>query len=263
SALVRTVAARLARHLAGAQDDGRTIHLGLTGGTVATEIYAEVARLCDTGANQPNADRPSADQPKVDWRRVALWWGDERFVAADSPDRNAVQARRAFIDACGVPDHHVHEVPSATDVSSAAEAAERYAVLLGAEGAAQFDLLLLGVGPDGHVASLFPGFPQLDRDDALAVGVADSPKPPPERVTLTLRALNSAREVWFLVSGADKAWAVSQALSPADPSQKHADPSEMHVEAAQMHAETLPASLVRGRLRTRWFLDQAAASDIA
>ena len=72
---------------------------------------------------------------------------------------------------------------------------------------------MLGVGPDGHVASLFPGSPQLDVDDAVAVGVTDSPKPPPERVSLTFGALNRSRSVWFLVSGEEKAGAVARALA--------------------------------------------------
>jgi 6-phosphogluconolactonase len=101
---------------------------------------------------------------------------------------------------------------------------------------------MLGVGPDGHVASLFPGHPSLDVDDAIALGETESPKPPPERISLTFAALNRSREVWFLVSGAEKAHAVRRGL---------ADSGDVH--------ET-PARGVHGRVSTLWFLDEAAAS---
>ena len=102
-----------------------------------------------------------------------------------------------------------------------------------------------GVGPDGHIASLFPGHPQLDVDDAIAVPVTDSPKPPPERVSLTFAALNRADAVWFVVSGVDKAEAVGRALA--------ATPPGVH---------EIPATGVRGRLETIWFLDREAASKV-
>ena len=104
---------------------------------------------------------------------------------------------------------------------------------------------MLGVGPDGHVASLFPGFPQLDVDDRIAVAVTDSPKPPPERVSLTFAALNRADEVWFVVSGADKAEAVGRALATP--------PADLH---------EIPAVGVRGEAETIWFLDRESASRV-
>ena len=106
-----------------------------------------------------------------------------------------------------------------------------------------FDLVLLGVGPDGHVASLFPGFPQLDVDDRIAVAVTGSPKPPPDRISLTFTALNQAGEVWFLVSGEGKADAVARALAPE----------------GSVH-ET-PARGITAPNRT-WWLDQAAAGSL-
>jgi 6-phosphogluconolactonase len=104
---------------------------------------------------------------------------------------------------------------------------------------------MLGVGPDGHVASLFPGFPQLDVDDDITVAVTGSPKPPPLRISLTYPALNRTRQVWFLVSGDGKADAVARALATGD-------------AAADRHE--IPAVGVHGRERTVWFLDEAAAS---
>ncbi len=126
------------------------------------------------------------------------------------------------------------------DVEAAAAA---YGDEVRAHGTGRFDVVMLGVGPDGHVASLFPGFPQLDVDDRIAVAVTDSPKPPPERVSLTYGALNRAREVWFLASGEAKAEAVARALAGAD---RH----------------DVPATGVHGEERTRWLLDQAAATHL-
>ena len=140
----------------------------------------------------------------------------------------------------------MHEIPSTDDADSVEAAAAAYAdTAAGGRRPARFDLLMLGVGPDGHVASLFPGFPQLDVDDAIAVGVTGSPKPPPERVSLTFAALNRSDEVWFVVSGADKAEAVGRALA--------AQPPGVH---------EIPATGVRGRMQTIWFLDRDAASQV-
>lgn len=223
--LATAVAARLLTRLERAQLEGREPHLALTGGTIADAMHRELARL-SVGSD-------------VDWRRVGIWWGDERFVAGDSPDRNAGQARRALLDQVGTT--QVHEVPSTDDAPDVGSAARAYADSLRAEGAGVFEVVMLGVGPDGHVASLFPGFPQVDVDDAIAVAVTDSPKPPPERVTLTFPALNRARAVWFLVSGSEKAAAVAAALAGAD-------------------VHDLPACGVHGAEETVWFLDQAAGA---
>ena len=190
-------------------------------------MHREVARLSPASA--------------VDWSRVVVWWGDERFVAPDDPERNAGQARAAFLDAVGADPASVHEMPSTASATDVDEAAASYAELVRRHGAGAFEVLMLGVGPDGHVASLFPGHPALDARDAIAVGVRDSPKLPPERVTLTFEALNHARAVWFLVSGDEKAEAVASALGGAD-----------------VHAT--PAAGVTGEDETIWFLDRSSAS---
>lgn len=251
-ALASYVAQRLLTRLSAAQAEGRQPHVGLTGGTIASEIYREVARL--------------GPDSSVDWANVVFWWGDERFVAAASPDRNAGQARAAFLDELAITPHNIHTMPSSDSAPSADRGAEIYGDLLRSRGAGEFDVLLLGVGPDGHVASLFPDFPQLNRDDTVAVGVHGSPKPPPERITLTLPALNRSRDVWFLASGAEKAWAVATAYtqSLAEASRNQADTSRKSAEASRKSAEaSLPAARVRGRLSTIWFLDRAAAADLA
>jgi len=226
AALATAVAGELVARLEDAQAGGRVPQIALTGGGIAEAVHAELARL--------------SEDAELDWSRVVVWWGDERFVARGSDDRNAKGARAALLDRVGAT--QVHEVPSTDDAPDVAAAATTYAATLREHGAGEFDVLMLGVGPDGHVASLFPGHPALGVSDAVAVGVTDSPKPPPERVSLTFAALNRSRSVWFLVSGAAKADAVAAAL------------------AADGDVHATPARGVTGREETVWFLDREAAA---
>ncbi|HEX4976467.1 MAG TPA: 6-phosphogluconolactonase [Nocardioides sp.] len=229
-ALARHVADRLLRVLEQAQAGGRAPAVALTGGTIADRVHAALA-----GAALDSA---------VDWAHVDVWWGDERFVPAGDPERNALQARRALLDLLPLDPARVHEVAASdSGVGDVAAAAVAYSDELREHGRGRFDVVMLGVGPDGHVASLFPGSPQLDVDDQVAVAVDDSPKPPPQRVSLTYGALNRTAEVWFLVSGEGKAEAVARALGGAD-----------------LHE--VPATGVRGEEHTVWLLDEAAASDL-
>lgn len=230
--LATAVAGELLSRLADLQDAGRVPQIALTGGTIAEAIHREIARL------SPGSE--------VDWTRVAVWWGDERFVAPDSPDRNALDARAAFLDVVGVPAEHRHEMPSTADAPDVDAAAASYSAELREHGAGAFDVLMLGVGPDGHIASLFPAHPGLEATDAIAVGVTDSPKPPPERVTLTFEALNRSTAVWFLVSGDGKAEAVARA---------HGGTPDAPVDRREV-----PAAGVSGTDETIWFLDRASAS---
>ena len=225
-ALAADVAEHLLVALADAQTAQRTPHVALTGGSIADTIHETVAGV--------------AGSSQVDWKKVAFWWGDERFVASDSDDRNDKQARIAMLDRLDVDPALVHPVPSTDDAGSVEEAATIYADLLRAEGSDQFEVVMLGMGPDGHVASLFPGSSQLDVTDATTVAVTDSPKPPPERVSLTFEALDRTRATWFVVSGEGKADAVKQALEGGD----------------------VPAARPHGREETIWFLDRAAASKL-
>jgi 6-phosphogluconolactonase len=226
--LATAVAGELLNRIADAQAAGHVPHIGLTGGSIADAVHREVARMApDSG---------------VDWGAVHFWFGDERFVPSDSPDRNAVQAQAAFLDEVGAT--RVHEVPASDQVPDAETAASTYSDLVRAEGGGAFDVLMFGVGPDGHIASLFPGHPALDVTDAIAAAVHDSPKPPPDRVTLTYEAFDRSHAVWFLVSGEAKAAAVARAL---------ADEGSVH--------ET-PARGVKGMNETTWFLDHDAASHL-
>jgi len=227
-ALALAVAGELLSRIADAQAAGGVPALCLTGGTIADAIHREIARL-----------GPGSG---VDWGAVDFWWGDERYVESDSPDRNAGQARAAFLDALGVPEHHIHEMPTPSSACSIEEAAKAYSAELRSSPAHEFLVTMLGIGPDGHVASLFPGFPQLHVDDAIAVGVAGSPKPPPLRVSLTFPALAHSAAVWFVASGEGKADAVRRAL------------------AEDGSVEETPARGVHGAQETVWFLDREAAS---
>jgi 6-phosphogluconolactonase len=223
--LATTVAEALLERLAAAQRDGAVPQIALTGGTIAEQVHREVARLSpDSG---------------VDWTKVVVWWGDERFVAPDSADRNALHARRDMLDVVGAT--QVHEIPSTADASDPDDAAAQYSATLHRLGTEMFDVVMLGLGPDGHVASLMPHHPQLDVDDRIAVGVTGSPKPPPERVSLTFAALNRTHSLWFVVSGEGKADAVAAATAP------HGD-----VHETPARGLSVPDTV--------WYVDEAAAS---
>jgi 6-phosphogluconolactonase len=219
-----TAAARsLIDTIAEAQAHGDVPAICLTGGTVADRVHREVARLGVTSA--------------VDWSSVEFWWGDERYMESTSPDRNDLQARAAFLDALGVPQHCIHAMPGTDSSCSVEEGARAYAAEYARLGR-PFLVTMLGMGPDGHVASLFPGLPGPDIPEATAIAVVGSPKPPPQRISLTVAALNDAQAVWMFVAGADKSAAVASAQAGVD----------------------LPAGRVRGRAETAWFLDRSAAS---
>ena len=224
--LAFSAASRLITAIADAPSTGGIAQVVLTGGRVASAVYGAVAE--------------SPARVEVDWQRVEFWWGDERFLPSGDPERNETQARDALLSALDVDPARVH--PMAADTGQGAEAAAAaYAAELEAADSPTFDVLMLGVGPDGHVASLFPGYPQLEVTDAAAVAVHDSPKPPPTRLTLTLPVLARARETWFVVSGEDKADAVAKALAEDD----------------------IPAARPKGENRTLWLLDEASASKVS
>jgi 6-phosphogluconolactonase len=191
-----------------------------------------------------------AQAGRVDWAKVHVFWGDERYVTEDDNDRNDKGAREALLDHVDIPPRNVHAMPARDGEfdSDLAAAALAYEQLLAAnaesgEPAPNFDVFLLGVGPEGHINSLFPETPAVRETTQLVLGVEDSPKPPPRRITLTLPAIRRSREVWLLVSGAEKADAVAAALGGADP-------------------VSIPAAGAIGQDGTVWFLDSEAASKI-
>jgi 6-phosphogluconolactonase len=233
--LARAVAEALVARLAAAQAVRGTASLVVTGGGIGTAVLEHVAGL----AAEPVRET-------VDWTAVDVWWGDERFVPAADDERNEKQARAALLDVVGVPAGRVHAMPASDgEFTEPEEAAAWYAAQLTAaapEGSPlpRFDVLLLGMGPEGHSASIFPHSPAV-RDERPVFAVRNCPKPPPTRVSLGFGAINGAEEVWLLVTGESKAVAVAGALGGAAP-------------------EEIPAAGVCGRQATRWLLDAAAAS---
>lgn len=247
SVLMAAIAARLITKLVDVQDRYGEATVVLTGGTVGIGTLKAVA--------------DSAAAPAVNWSKVNFWWGDERFVSANDDDRNTRQAKAALLSHIPVEPSRVHEPGSTDDFGTPEEAAADYARRL-AEAAAvehaadmsddrpenpgklpRFDIVLLGVGPDAHIASLFPEQAGIREKDLMAVGVRNSPKPPPDRISLTLPAINTAAEVWMVVAGEDKAGAVGLALAGANPVQ-------------------VPAAGPAGQSRTLWLIDENAASRV-
>ncbi|MBO0610427.1 6-phosphogluconolactonase [Myceligenerans salitolerans] len=260
--LAEAAAARLLTRILDVQSVRSPVHVVLTGGTVGIRTLARAAASPLVAA--------------VDWSGVHLWWGDERFLPDGDPDRNETQAREALVDALiaghGLPAENVHAMPGPSSVGSPEEGAEAYAAELarfavdrgvpapaasepGRDAGAQepagpavpaFDVLLLGMGPDGHVASLFPGHEGLGAT-GVTVGVHGSPKPPPERVSLTFDAIRAAREVWVVAAGAEKADRAAAALGTT-------------TDGVPAAVTDVPAAGAVGRGRTLWLLDAAAAS---
>jgi 6-phosphogluconolactonase len=221
--VAEALTARLTARIAELQRDFQVPQICLTGGRIADRAYA---RLAAEGRNSP-----------VDWTRLDLWWGDERFVAVDDADRNAKQALDVLTPALPLEGDRIHPMPASDSGLELDEAADAYDIELGDT---VFDICLLGMGPDGHVASLFPDHPSASAPGRV-IGVRNSPKPPPDRLSLTLEVINASTEVWFLVSGEDKAEAAAKALLRSDP---------------------VPAAGVTGRQRTVWLVDEAAAAQL-
>lgn len=228
-------------------------HVSLTGGSVGIGV------LDYLGATDDDAPR----EERVDWSRVHLWWGDERWLAVDDAERNDAQAQPSFLGSLPFQANRIHRMPASDSGHSLDEAAHAYARELVAslpgisgddvvhstkeastihspgQDTHSFDLVFLGVGPDAHVASLFPGRANEAASSAVVIPVRDSPKPPPERISLTLNAINSAARVWLVTAGRDKADAIGLALG------------KPNLSAA-------PASAVSGRIETRMYCDRSA-----
>ncbi|MDX3851554.1 6-phosphogluconolactonase [Streptomyces sp. AK02-01A] len=234
--MAQAAAARLITKIVDAQAARGSASVVLTGGRNGNGLLAALSSA------------PARDA--IDWSRLDLWWGDERFLPDGDPERNITQARQALLDSVPVDPSRVHAMPASdgpygNDVEAAAAA---YATELAAAARPEdhaavpsFDVLMLGVGPDTHVASLFPEYPGVRETERTVVAVHGAPKPPPLRISLTLPAIRAAQEVWLLAAGEDKAKAAEIALSGA---------GEIQAPAAGAH----------GRSRTLWLLDAAAAS---
>ncbi len=251
-AVAAAVAAAAVARLEAAVDSRGEAHLVLTGGSMGAATVKALVQIAE-GAGV--------------WRDVHVWWGDERFVPDGDDERNDQQAVDAGLDRLGVPSGQIHRVRAGSAEQDLPAAAADYADQLAQAAAGgsrrtgasadeddadrppgvevpRFDVLLLGMGPDSHVASLFPGRDELDVDDTSTVAVTGSPKAPPLRVSLTVPALRAARAAWLVVTGADKAAAVATSSSLVD-DHRH------------------PASWVRGTQETVWWLDEDAAGELS
>ncbi len=231
--LAGAVAARFITKVVDLQDEQSEVNIVLTGGTVGIAVLAAI-----------NAS-PARDN--VDWSRVQLWWGDERWLPRGDKERNDQQARDAFIDHVALREENIHYFPASDGDLDLDAAALHYAEELAAAGDGSpmphFDITFLGVGPDGHIASLFPNREGIRVTDSTVIGVRNSPKPPPERLSLTIGAINSSDRVWLVMAGADKASALGLAL-------------------AGVSMFEVPAAAAEGRKRTVFFVDKDAAAEV-
>lgn len=232
------VARRVIEKLAVLSVERSEVHLCLTGGRAGVGVLAAIA------------EHPGSTL--VDWTRIHFWWSDERYVPEADPDRNVLQAREALIGRLSTPSENVHEILASDRSESAEAAAAAYSAELArfvpkADPAAapwpSFDICLLGVGPDAHIASLFPDRPEIAVTDRAAIAVHESPKAPPVRVTLTRPVINASQRVWLVLTGSEKASALGLALAGAS-------------------YLSVPAAGAKGRHRTLFFVDADAAAEV-
>jgi 6-phosphogluconolactonase len=233
-ALAGSVAARFLTKIIDVLEEQERAHVCLTGGTMGSAVLAAIA------------SSPARDS--VDWSRIQFWWSDERYLPRGDPERNETQSRAALLDLLELDDAQIHALPAPgeqPDIEAAARAYEQELQAAALDGARypRFDVTFLGVGPDGHVASLFPDHAQVHETERVVVAETDSPKPPPERLSFTLPVINSSDRVWLVLAGADKAGALGLALAGAS-------------------LNDVPAAGVEGRKRTVFFVDHEAAAEV-
>lgn len=233
-ALAGSVAARFITKMIDILHEQREANVILTGGSVGIAVLKAI--------------NGSTARDTIDWARVSFWWGDERWVPKADPERNERQAREALLNNIPVPEENIHPFPASDEGDELDEAAERYAAQLATcapSGASlpHFDITFLGVGPDGHVASLFPHLSGIREKEASVVAVRNSPKPPPDRLSLTRPVLNSSDRIWLVLAGADKASALGLALAGAS-------------------RDEVPVAGIKGRRRTVFFVDSEAAAEV-
>lgn len=234
ASLAGSVAARFVTKLLDILDAQPVAHIVLTGGSMGAAVLAAV------GA--------SPVRTSIDWSRVHFWWGDERWLPAGDAERNDEQARAAFLGELDLPSTNLHPFPAVDSGLDLDAAAEVYAAELaahGVDGLAHpiFDITFLGVGPDGHIASLFPHRSGIQVTDRTVIPVRNSPKPPPERLSLTRPVINASQRIWLVLAGADKASALGLALAGAS-------------------RDEVPVAGIKGRRRTVFFVDADAASEV-
>ncbi len=239
-ALAKAAAAAFVERVVALQQQQQFVRVVLTGGGAGIATLKAIAAL-DVAAKQQADSFPIA---RIDWSRVLAFFGDERFVEADNPERNDLQAREALLDHVAVLPQHVFAIaaPAAGESFSGVgldDAAADYARVLEEWAPDGFDIHLLGMGPEGHINSLFPHRPELLQPASLVVAVRDCPKPPANRVSLSIDAVNMADEVWLLVAGEAKREAAAAVVHGGNGAQ-------------------WPAALAVGKSRTVLWVDEEA-----
>jgi 6-phosphogluconolactonase len=217
-------AERMADAIAAGRREERPVHLALAGGATPRPAYERLTALVDS------------------WDEVEIWFGDERLVPHEDPESNFRMVAETLLRGTGAKAHAVPTDGSAEEAASAYADEIRQRVPAGRDGVPALDLALLGLGQDGHTASLFPHAPALDATGEVCVAVHGAPKPPPDRVSLTLDVLRAAGSTVILAVGAEKADAVASTLSDPDPG--------------------VPASLLAGA-PVEVIVDRAAAAGLA
>jgi 6-phosphogluconolactonase len=229
-ALSRAALDELLRIMQDAVKQRGRFSIALSGGHTPAKLYALWAATSPAEANTP-------------WDRVHLFWGDERYVPHDDPLSNYGMTREALIEHVPIPAENVHPMPTdSPDPAKAAAAYESELRTFFGSTAPAIDLQLLGLGPEGHTASLFPGSPALEEKHRW-VSAVEVPAKPPRRLTLTPVVLNQGRNTFFLVAGADKR-AILDAIRK--------EPNSI--------ASQYPAARIRPSGGTLWLLDHAAGS---
>ncbi|MET0303830.1 MAG: 6-phosphogluconolactonase [Microbacteriaceae bacterium] len=233
-ALAGSVAARFITKIIDVLEEQGSAHVSLTGGSMGSAVLQAIAT--------------SSARHSVDWDKIDFWWSDERYLPHGDPERNDTQAREALLDQLELSPDRVHTMPAPGEHADIEAAARAYADEL-AEAATgdarhpRFDVTFLGVGPDGHIASLFPEHASVHETERTVIAETESPKPPAERLTLTLPVINASDRIWLVLAGPDKAGALGLALAGAS-------------------IDEVPAAGIQGRKRTVFFVDTEAAAEV-
>lgn len=203
-----------------------SVHIALTGGTVGILTLEVLGKIIS--------------EQKLDVSKAHFWWGDERFVESNSVDRNFNQARNAMPNLLGIDSKMIHAFPSSDngmELETARSDFSAHIIEVFGDTEPAMDLTILGMGPDGHVASLFPG---MNHEGDLVIAVDNSPKPPPQRLSFSLELINGSEKILFVVAGLDKAEAI---------------------ESVHKNPECdLPAAKVEAQGQTLWIIDEAAGA---
>jgi 6-phosphogluconolactonase len=234
--LAHNVADRFVTTVAAAIDEHGRAAVALTAGSIMEKVWAALVESAQS----------------LDWSKIDVFWGDERFVPSNSPDRNDAPAEKLLFASAPFSAATRYSMPPAggeygedLDAAAAGYARTLYESRRSSDegDVPSFDVVLLGIGPDGHCCSLFPEHPGLESDQPI-LAVRNSPKPPPNRLSFSFDTLNASDEIWVVASGTGKADAAAKALA--------GDADRRHV----------PVSGAQGRNRTVWFLDQDAAAQL-